>query len=223
MSRKVNEYKAQREAAFDARNNELSAIAQFSKAHEGAFLVYWKKHFPLCYRLTGKYAIVDGVINLECQRNSQGAKFFKATQGSKYFYGSLVMGETITVYREGTPIVSDPEYIAKIRAIVNTQNGIKGVTVLSTPMPKPAPVVNISKPKTETPKSITPKHKYAAWLNASRKKLMETHGVNVNGTMMVSLSDPAVAAWSKVASSKRVTANAIAAMISSNPELNPVK
>jgi len=146
--------KVDRENAFIARNAELSAIAQYSEAHDGAYLVYWKKHYPLAYKLTGRFAIVEGTINLECQRNTTGATFFKASAGSKYFFGSLVMGETVTVYREGAPVQSDAEYIAKIRAIVNTQRSVKGITVMHAPVVKPvvtaAPATTTIAPATTT-------------------------------------------------------------------------
>ncbi len=142
---------ADRTAAFDARNAELSSVAQFSEVHKGAYLVYWKKHFPLCYKLTGNFAIVDGTVNLECVRNTAGATFFKATAGSQYFFGSLVMGATVTVYREGAPVSADADYIARILKIVADQRAVPGITVIAS-IPKPAKTVTVKPATVATPK-----------------------------------------------------------------------
>ena len=134
---------ASQDSIFAARNAELSAKAEMSDAHKGAYLIYWKKHYPLCYKLTGRYVVIDGTINLECIRNTEGATFWKATQGSLRFYGSLVMGDNVTVYREGQPVQADAEYIGKMKKIVTDQKALPGITITHTSVKKP---VETSKP-----------------------------------------------------------------------------
>ena len=141
ISKAKAEYKAQLEAKMALRNEELAKISQYSATHAGAYLVWFKQHYPCVYKLTGRYAVSAGVMNLECTRNSAGTTFFKATQGSDRFFVSLIIGDQMTCYRAGKPEVMPQDYQNKIWDIIRTQKSVKGITVLSTPVSKPAPVI----------------------------------------------------------------------------------